>query len=174
MMNRETVFNADGSLFGEYNAPPAESYFNTENLIGEKFDPDMERNASDMLEDAYMLYPVVEAPKWGSGEAFDFKYTYYYKKGESVYTIGILNGTAMTARDAGNAMWGGWFRNMYVPSRSLMKNVADRVSNRDSKNNGRGEDPKSAVMQNWGYNNFDPFKYIGFGTFLIKALLSPR
>lgn len=174
MMNRETVFNADGSLFGEYNAPPAESYFNTENLIGEKFDPDMERNAGDMLEDAYMLYPVVDAPEWGSREAFDFKYTYYQKKGRTEYTIGILNGMAMTARDAGNAMWGGWFRNMYVPSRSLMKYVADRVANRDPKNNGRGEDPKSAVMQNWGYDNFDPSKYIGFGTVLIKALMSPH
>ena len=154
--------------------PPQGSYFYTQGLRGEIFDFNMESNAGDMLEDAYMLYPVVDAPYWGSREAFDFKYTYYQKKGESEYTIGVLNGTAMTARDAGNAMWGGWFRNMYVPSQRGMKEVADWVANRDPKNGGRGEDPGSAVMQRWGYDNFNPTEHIGFGTFLIKALLSPR
>ena len=153
--------------------PPQGSYFYTQGLRGKIFDFNMESNAGDMLEDAYMLYPLVDAHKWGSREAFDFKYTYYQKKGGSEYTIGILNGTAMTARDAGNAIWGGWFRNMYVPSQRGMKVVADWVANRDPKNEGRGEDPGSAVMQRWGYDNFDPTEHIGFRTILIKALISP-
>ena len=154
--------------------PPQGSFFFTQDLHGVIFDFNMERNASDMLEDAYMLYPVVDVPEWGTGGTYDFKYTYYQKKGESEYTIGVLNGTAMTARDAGNAIWGGWFRNMYVPSRGGMKLVADWVANRNPKNEGRGEDPGSAVMQRWGYDNFNPTEHIGFGTFLIKALTSPR
>ena len=144
-LNIVSVFNADGSLFGEFNAPPAESYFSTENIIGQKFDPNMEKNADELLDDAYSIWPA-DFPFWNSKQAFDFKNT-YYKGAEN--TVGSLNGTIMTARDVGNAIWGGWTRYMYLCPRPLMNAISNAVA-------GGKEDAPSAVMQKWGYDNYKP------------------
>jgi RHS repeat-associated protein len=144
-VNIVSVFNADGSLFGEFNAPPAESYFSTENIIGQKFDPNMEKNADELLDDAYSIWPA-DFPFWNSKQAFDFKNT-YYKGAEN--TVGSLNGTIMTARDVGNAIWGGWTRYMYLCPRPLMNAISNAVA-------GGKEDAPSAVMQKWGYDNYKP------------------
>lgn len=144
-LNMESVFNADGSLFGEFNAPPAGSYFNTENLIGQKFDPNMQQNVDELLDNAYNIWPV-DFPFWYSGFSFDFKDA-YYKDAEN--TVGSLNRTIMTARDVGNAIWGGWTRHMYPCNRSCMETISNIIA-------GGKEDAPSAVMQIWGYDNYKP------------------
>ena len=148
-LNMVSVFNADGSLFGEFNAPPAQSYFSTENIIGQKFDPNMQAKAEDMLNFAYDMWPV-DAPGWKTGGELDFKNAYY---GKAHNTVGVLNGTIMTARDAGNAMWGGWTKHMYAMPYFLSRFVANAVA---VKSNGSLEDSQSSSMQIWGYANFKP------------------
>ena len=144
-----SVFNADGILFGEFNAPPAQSYFRTENLIGQKFDPNMQAKAEKMLNLAFDAWPC-DAPAWGTGGELDFKSAYY---GKDHFTIGVLNGTMMTAEDAGNAMWGGWTHHMYLAPYWLSRAIANAVQ---LKSNGRLEDSQSSAMQIWGYANFKP------------------
>ena len=144
-----SVFNADGILFGEFNAPPAQSYFRTENLIGQKFDPNMQAKAEKMLNLAFDAWPC-DAPAWGTGGELDFKNAYY---GKDHFTIGVLNGTMMTAEDAGNAMWGGWTHHMYLAPYWLSRAIANAVQ---LKSNGRLEDSQSSAMQIWGYANFKP------------------
>ena len=148
-LNMVSVFNADGSLFGEFNAPPAQSYFSTENIIGQKFDPNMQAKAEDMLNFAYDMWPV-DARGWKTGGELDFKNAYY---GKAHNTVGVFNGTIMTARDAGNAMWGGWTKHMYAMPYFLSRFVANAVA---VWSNGRLEDSQSSSMQIWGYANFKP------------------
>ena len=148
-LNMGSVFNADGSLFGEFNAPPAESYFATENIIGQKFDPNMQAKAEEMLNLAFDAWPC-DAPAWGTGGDLDFKNAYY---GKAHNTVGVLNNTVMTARDAGNAMWGGWTKHMYAMPYFLSRFVANAVQ---LMSNGRLEDSQSSAMQIWGYANFKP------------------
>ncbi|MBQ9225814.1 MAG: RHS repeat-associated core domain-containing protein [Fibrobacter sp.] len=142
--NVVTVTFADGKTktFAE---PPLDSYFFTEDLTNQMFDPDMQKNVEELLDDAYDLWPA-DFPFWYSGFSFDFKYA-YYKGAEN--TVGSLKGTIMTARDVGNAIWGGWARHMYTLSRPTMEKISDFIA-------GGKEDAPSAVMQRWGYDNYKP------------------
>jgi len=180
-LNMVSVFNADGSLFGEYNAPPAESYFFTENLANQVFDPNMQLNADAMVKDATQYWPL-DFWGWGTKGPFDFKNSYYFGAGK---TVGVLNNTIMTARDAGNAIWGGWTRHMYLNNataaallvggvtpamllmagfcsttegqRLLMQGISNIVATKGKVYiNGSKEDPSSAVMQDWGFDNYKP------------------
>ena len=143
-----SIFASDGTLIASAAEPPQGSYFYTQNMKGEKIDCDMEYKASKMLDKAYTLYPL-DAALWYSDFPFDFKYSYYKKEGESENTIGILRGTVMTARDAGNALWGGWAREMYKVSRDNTKAISNFIA-------GGKEDAPSAIMQMWGYDNLNP------------------
>jgi RHS repeat-associated protein len=171
-LNMVSVFKADGSLFGEYNAPPAESYFNTEDLINQKFDPDMERNVAVLMSEAWHDWPY-GVFKWASGEPFDFKYRFYTSKGMSEFTVGFLNNTIMTARDVGNAIWGGWTRqayieffvplNLFTPSIMLPKHYYHNLGMMKIISNVTAliadkklEDKGSAAMQRWGFDNYVP------------------
>ena len=170
-LNIVSVFKADGTLFGEYNAPPAESYFFTENLANQVFDPNMQLNADAMVKDASQYWPL-DFWGWRTKGPFDFKNSYYFGAGK---TVGVLNNTIMTARDAGNAIWGGWARHMYLNNataallvggitpamlltagfcsttegqRLLMQGISNIVAtNGKVYINGSKEDPSSAVMQ---------------------------
>jgi RHS repeat-associated protein len=148
-LNIVSVFKADGSLVGKYNAPPADSYFFTENLTNQVFDPNMQDKAEEMLNLAFDAWPC-DAPAWGTGGELDFKNAYY---GKAHFTIGALNRTIMTAEDAGNAMWGGWTNHMYLAPYWLSRAIANGVA---LKSSGRLEDPQSSAMQIWGYANFKP------------------
>ena len=179
-LNIVSVFKADGTLFGEYNAPPAESYFFTENLANQVFDPNMQLNADAMVKDASQYWPL-DFWGWRTKGPFDFKNSYYFGAGK---TVGVLNNTIMTARDAGNAIWGGWTRHMYLNNataallvggitpamlltagfcsttegqRLLMQGISNIVAtNGKVYINGSKEDPSSAVMQDWGFDNYKP------------------
>ena len=142
--NVVTVSFADGATktFAE---PPLNSYFFTENIIGQLFDPNMQQNADELLDDAFSQWPA-DFLLWNSGKDYDFKSAYY--KG-APNTVGALNGTIMTARDAGNAMWGGWARNMYQCPSFLRDFISNYVA-------GGKEDASSAAMQRWGYDNYKP------------------
>ena len=180
-LNMVSVLNADGSLFGEYNAPPKDSYFFTENLTNQVFDPNMQLNADAMVKDASQYWPL-DFWGWGTKGPSDFKNSYYFGAGK---TVGALNNTIMTARDAGNAIWGGWARHMYLNNataaallvggitpamlltagfcsttegqRLLMQGISNIVAtNGKVYINGSKEDPSSAVMQDWGFDNYKP------------------
>ena len=179
-LNIVSVFKADGTLFGEYNAPPAESYFFTENLANQVFDPNMQLNADAMVKDASQYWPL-DFWGWRTKGPFDFKNSYYFGARK---TVGVLNNTIMTARDAGNAIWGGWARHMYLNNataallvggitpamlltagfcsttegqRLLMQGISNIVAtNGKVYINGSKEDPSSAVMQDWGFGNYKP------------------
>lgn len=94
--------------------------------------------------------------EWRSGGLLDFK-NRYYKGFEN--SVGVLNGTAMTARDAGNAMWGGWTRHMYLCPISGCSDLLPRLQGHlmmralsegySLYRNGQLEDRSSAVMQSW-------------------------
>lgn len=153
-LNTVSVLNVDGSPLGEFNAPPAESYFFSKtddnyDIVGEKFDPNMQAKANEMLNLAFDAWPC-DAPAWGSGGEADFKNAYY---GKAHNTVGVLNNTVMTARDAGNAMWGGWTKQMYAMPYFLSRFVANAVA---VLSDGRLEDSQSSSMQIWGYANFKP------------------
>ena len=142
-----SIFTSDGKLFASAVEPPQGSYFYTEKLKGEKIDCSMEHYAVRMLDNARLLYPL-DFPLWYSDLPFDFKYSYYKKEGKSVNTIGILQGTVMTARDAGNALWGGWTRYKYGASRDNTKAISNFIA-------GGKENAPSAIMQMWGYDNLN-------------------
>ena len=106
--------------------------------------------------------------KWGEKGSLDFKNSAYSGADK---TIGVLNRTIMTARDAGNAIWAGWTRYSYlnvinpIPERYSVKlNYVGMVILRDGyaiiqnalKREFKTEDPASAVMQKWGYYNYQP------------------
>jgi RHS repeat-associated protein len=171
-LDKVSVFKADGSLFGEYNAPPAESYFNTEDLINLKFDPDMERNVAVLMSEAWHDWPC-GVLKWASDKPFDFKHRFYTSKGMSEFTVGFLNNTIMTARDVGNAIWGGWTRqayieffvplNLFTPSIMLPKHYYHNLGMMKIISNVTAlifdkklEDEGSAAMQRWGFDNYVP------------------
>ena len=152
-----------------YDAPPKDSYFYTENekLIGQKFDPDMDQKARILIKDAYEQGPLAFY-KWGEKGSLDFKNSAYSGADK---TIGVLSRTIMTARDAGNAIWAGWTRYSYlnvinpIPERYSVKlNYVGMVILRDGyaiiqnalKREFKTEDPASAVMQKWGYYNYQP------------------
>ena len=114
---------ADGSqeVFGE---PALGSYLLSTNdkgefmIVGQKFDPSMGAYASSMMHawSRTNHFSIDEALAWGTGGDFDFKRQFYYDKEKNIdksLTIGVVNGTIMTARDAGNALWGGVTINDY-------------------------------------------------------------
>ena len=142
-----SIFTSDGKLFASAVEPPKGSYFYSQNLKGEKIDCDMEYKAGRMLDKTQFFFPL-DALFWYSNLPFDFKYSYYEKEGGSVNTIGILQGTVMTARDAGNALWGGWTRDKYGVSRDNTKAISNFIA-------GGKEDTPSAIMQMWGYDNLN-------------------
>ena len=154
--------------------PPEGSYFSLENLDKQKFDPNMQQNADAMVKDAAQYWPL-DFWGWGTKGPFDFKNAYYFGAGN---TVGALNRTIMTARDAGNAIWGGWTRHKYlnnVPQlilavggytptmiplaafcsttegqHLLMQGISNIVAP------GMKEDAPSATMQSWGFYNYTP------------------
>ena len=153
-------------------APSKDSYFYTENLKGKVFDPNMERKVAILMNEAWHDWPG-GILKWASKGKFDFKYRFYTKKGMSEYTVGFLNKTIMTARDAGNAIWGGWARrayieifiplNLFTPSILLQKNYYHNLGIMKLISNGTAlifdrelEDDASAAMQRWGFDNYVP------------------
>ncbi len=167
-LNRVSVFNADGSLLNTFAAPPSESYFfskTTEGeyeIVGKYFDNDMMDKVSDLMERARSGWPL-NFREWGSDKSLDFKHKYY----KGITTVGVLNGTIMTARDAGNAMWGGWTRHMYfcpilgcpellprLQAHLFMRALSEGYS---WYKRGQWEDRSSAVMQSWGFENSSPF-----------------
>ena len=149
-LNTVSVKGANGDLLNTFDAPPAESYFfsmtnDQYNIVNQKFDLNMQQNVNEMLDAAYSIWPL-DAPLWYSNFPLDFKHTYYEG---AVNTVGVLNGTIMTARDVGNAVWGGWARYMYSCSPRVMDFISNAIA-------GGNEDAPSAVMQNWGYDNYKP------------------
>ena len=160
------VFLPDGKI-EHYAAPPNGSYFYSENLVDEIFDPDMGQNVDNLLNNADYYWPG-GIRKWGSGGELDFKNEYYSK---APNTVGVLNRTIMTARDAGNAIWAGWTRNMYlcivgcpdpISSRAAyytmqgLSNAYAVYKNLKEKTGFKAEDPSSSTMQNWGFWNYKP------------------
>ena len=151
--------NGDISTF---NGPDYDSYFYSlgsdgfPNIIGQKFDVNMELNARTMLNDVNPL----AIWRWFSNKQYDFKYR-YYGSGGVTNSVGVLNGTIMTARDVGNAIWAGYTRYMYLcrlgcnspasiqNAYGAMVDIADFVA-------GGQEDRASASMQFWGFYNFKP------------------
>lgn len=108
----------------------------TYNVIGQKFLRDVSTAGTEHLNVAWSFYPS-DAPLWASGKDLDYKA--HYPKG-----IGVMFGTAMTSRDAGNALWGGWTRNMYHLSLPTMTKISNQVA-------GGREDARSYSMQKWGW-----------------------
>ena len=153
--NATVTFNKPGVDPFTAAEPPLQSYFYSKNNEGDyiiknqMFDFNMQNKAEDMLNSAFDVWPA-DALGWKIGGEFDFKNAYY---GKAHNTIGILNGTAMTARDAGNAMWGGWTNHMYQMPYFLSRFVANGVA---LKSNWSLEDTQSSTMQIWGYCNFKP------------------
>ena len=161
-----------------YDAPPAGSYFYLEYFRGEQFDFDMSQKATDLIAHASQDWPF-DFIGWGTGGPYDFKNAYYYGADK---TIGVLNGTVMTARDAGNAIWGGWTRHAYLSKGAylalagsptmllvggfcstttgqllLMQGISNIVATKGRVFvNGKTEDPPSATMQSWGFYNYKP------------------
>ncbi len=163
-----------------YDAPPAESYFKTENLIGKKFDYTMEAKANAMIED---VNPIMFLD-WQTDHEYDFKYHFYSRfesnpkqKDAATLTVGFLNGTIMTARDVGNAIWDGYTRNTYLryfsygafavggftPAMFLVGRFCASVDGQhllmqgiSNLAAGGREDRSSAVMQSWGFYNYKP------------------
>ena len=152
-----------------YDAPPAESYFYTENLIGQKFDPNMEANANVMMNSWFNENKWTQFNQWGTGGLYDFK-SRFYENAEN--TVGFVNKTMMTARDVGNALWGGVTSYQYGLTWRQMHMASDGAAGwgafekpRDIKGwirrslgtIGCGvsivtcEDYSSRVMQDWGY-----------------------
>ena len=147
----------------KFAAPPQNSYFHTENIIGQKFDPDMEQNVRIHIKDAYEKGPFAFL-EWGEYKGLDFKNVFYLGADK---TIGTLHGTIMTARDVGNAIWGGWTRYSYLNNVNLFPEpisgwinfeIMDIISNAYSCffQKGKVEDLSSAVMQKWGFENYQP------------------
>ena len=148
--------------FSTFNGPDYDSYFYSldsagfPNIIGQKFDVNMELNARTMLNDVNLL----AIWRWYSNKQYDFKYR-YYGSGDVTNSVGVLNGTIMTARDVGNAIWAGYTRYMYLcrlecnspasiqNAYGTMVDIADFVA-------GGQEDRASASMQFWGFYNFKP------------------
>ena len=158
--NTVSLLDANGKLVNTFAAPPSGSYFFTEKLVGEKFDPNMQQNANAMIKDASQYWPA-DFIGWGTNGPFDFKNQYYFGADK---TVGVLDGTIMTARDAGNAIWGGWTRHAYlcratlgcddllprIQAHLIMQGISKLVAP------GFKEDPPSATMQSWGFNNYLP------------------
>ncbi len=143
--DNHVYFNfADGSSFTTLE-PDVDSYFYSTdkdgfyNILFTTLDLGMEKNAKEMMNNVSIFRPM----QWGSGGDYDFKYQYYKTKDKSVYTVGVLNGVAMTARDAGNALWGGYVT--FLPY-NLMIRASDWAA-------GGSEDYQSSSMQLWGYEN---------------------
>ena len=132
----------------------------------------MERNVAVLMSEAWHDWPY-GVFKWASDAPFDFKYRFYTSKGMSEFTVGFLNNTIMTARDVGNAIWGGWTRqayieffvplNLFTPSIMLPKhyyhnlgmmkiisNVTALIFDKKLEDNG------SAALQRWGFDNYVP------------------
>ena len=148
--NTISVYDANGDFLNNFEAPDAGSYFFSKNnngeynIINKVFDVNMQKNANEMMFEVNSSFFPFSYVKWYSGFDFDFKHRYYSSQGQSVYTIGALNGTIMTARDAGNALWGTLMRDRGW-SRSTTNYISDKIA-------GGKEDFESKSMQMWGYD----------------------
>ena len=125
-------------------------------IVGQKFDFNMESKAKAMLND---VNPIA-IWRWNSDGEYDFKYR-YYGKGDVTYTVGTLNGTIMTARDVGNAIWAGYTRYTYLcklgcNSPATIQNAHGAMTDISDFIAGGREDRSSASMQSWGFYNFKP------------------
>nr|WP_297342262.1 RHS repeat-associated core domain-containing protein [uncultured Fibrobacter sp.] len=154
--NTTVSFNKPGVEPFTAAEPPLQSYFFDKNEdgtfknVGAIFDNNMDNNAQSLLKAANELYPFGDIKKWGTGGDLDFKNKFY---NENVRTIGILNGTAMTPRDAGNAIWGGWTREKYYTPYFIQRGLSNGYQ---FIKKGKLEDTQSSVMQIWGFGNYKP------------------
>ena len=154
--NTTVSFNKPGVEPFSAAEPPLQSYFFDKNEdgtfknVGAIFDNNMDNNAQSLLKAANELYPFGDIKKWGTGGDLDFKNKFY---NENVRTIGILNGTAMTPRDAGNAIWGGWTREKYYTPYFIQRGLSNGYQ---FIKKGKLEDTQSSVMQIWGFGNYKP------------------
>ena len=153
--------------------PPHSSYlysFNNKgipNVIGAKVDFNMEFNANEMIENVNFYEPL----EWYSNKKYDFKNQYYRN---NVYTVGVFKGIAMTARDVGNALWAGYTKYTYFFNAAaiasglagpmapivwkMYSEMGPKAMNFISNTTAGGkEDNSSAVMQKWGYENYNPW-----------------
>ena len=120
----------------------------------------MNRNAIYHIENAYNegFWGFL---KWREGKSLDFKKTYYRGEGND-RTVGFLMNknikTIMTARDAGNAIWGGWSRKKYVDNWKTLRAIANGYAILQNLFKGKlnSEDVPSTVMQEWGFYNYQP------------------
>ena len=178
----EMQYNSEGSALAYLNyadgrqevyAEPAQgSYFYAKSngvdfdVVGQAFfDSKMNSNANIMMNSWFNENKWTEFSEWGSGGLYDFK-SQFYKGAEN--TVGIVNGTIMTARDVGNALWGGitsyqygltWL-GMHVASDAAAgwgalskQGVKMQIYGAIGCGIGRGtcEDYTSRAMQDWGY-----------------------
>jgi RHS repeat-associated protein len=154
--NATVTFNKPGIEPFTAAEPPLQSYFFDKNEDGSfkninaVYVEDMDDNAQTLLKMAEDLYPFGDITKWGTGGKLDFKNQFY---NENVRTIGTLNGTAMTPRDAGNAIWGGWTRQKYYTPYFMQRAVSNGYA---IYKQGKLEDTQSSVMQIWGFSNYKP------------------
>ena len=109
------------------------------NILGASFLGDMSPQLWLNNELAHLLPPGFELFTMNSGQMFD------YKNKVGAGNVGFAYGRFMTARDAGNAWWGGYMRQRYK-SESFMIWVSNKIAHGN-------EDVKSLNMQKWGYNN---------------------
>ena len=153
--------------------PPHSSYlysFNNDgrpNIIGAKVDFNMENNANEMIRNVNFYEPL----EWYSNKKYDFKNQYYRN---NVYTVGVFKGIAMTARDVGNALWAGYTKYTYFFNAAaiasglagpmapivwkMYSEMGPKAMNFISNTTAGGkEDNSSAVMQKWGYENYNPW-----------------
>ncbi|SHK96698.1 RHS repeat-associated core domain-containing protein [Fibrobacter sp. UWH6] len=178
----EMQYNSEGSALAYLNyfdgrqevfAEPAQgSYFYAKSngidfdVVGESFDFGMNSNANVMMNSWFNENKWTEFREWGSGGLYDFK-SQFYKGAEN--TVGIVNGTIMTARDAGNALWGGVASYQYGLTWLGMHVASDAAAGWGALSKqgrkmqiygaigcgvGRGtcEDYTSRSMQDWGYS----------------------
>jgi RHS repeat-associated protein len=154
--NTTVTFNKPGVDPFTAAEPPLQSYYFDKNEdgsfknVGAVFDACMDNNAQSLLKTANDLYPLKDIKQWGTGGNLDFKNKFY---NENVRTIGILNGTVMTPRDAGNAIWGGWTREKYYTPYFFQRALSNGYA---VYKQGKFEDTQSSVMQIWGFGNYKP------------------
>ena len=142
-------FKLPGGFETRFASPPIGSYFFSVNLNDVKFDPNMIHYIRKMRNEIKESEtPVIDYLKWRSGGNFDFKDRFY---GDKVYTIGILDGTIMTARDVGNTLWGERMKERNW-SWTMTNFISDLISEKLLVIFGCQEDYESKKMQDWGYH----------------------
>jgi RHS repeat-associated protein len=152
----------DNGDFSTFNGPDYDSYFyslgddGVPNIVGQKIDNNMELKAKTMLNDVNPL----TIWRWNSNGEYDFK-NRYYGSDDATNTVGVLNGTIMTARDVGNAIWAGYTRYTYLcklgcSSSASIQNAHGLMIDISNFVAGGKEDRSSASMQSWGFYNYKP------------------